>query len=114
MSDVSGPCSTLPGSAHAVPDGAPCDDHPDRLAVVRIQGETDSMGAEFHDLCLQCADAMRVAIYADRNGVCDWCSKPATDLRNRRDFEEGSCGPVYRVCGACVRKEYESLREDDE
>ena len=27
------------------------------------------------------------------------------DLRDRRDFEEGMTGRVYRVCGACVKKE---------
>jgi hypothetical protein len=25
-------------------------------------------------------------------------------LRDRRDIDEGMCGPVYRVCGACEKK----------
>jgi hypothetical protein len=52
MADVTGPISTLPGSSHHdVPDGMMCDDHPDRPAVTRLQGETDSFGSEMHDLC---------------------------------------------------------------
>jgi hypothetical protein len=46
MGEVTGPISTLPGHSHQVPDGTVCDDHPDRPAVARIQGETDSFGAE--------------------------------------------------------------------
>ena len=46
MADVTGPISSLPGSGHSVPDGAMCDEHPDRPAVARVQGETDSFGCE--------------------------------------------------------------------
>lgn len=111
MADVTGPISSLPHSAHDTPQGAMCDEHPDRPAVVRIQGETDSFGSEMHDCCQECADAIK----AERNspeastGQCDWCKQEATDLRPRRDFEEGMCGRVYDVCGACVKKENEYL-----
>jgi hypothetical protein len=44
MSDVTGPISSLPGSTHAAPTAGMCDDHPDRPAVARVQGETDSFG----------------------------------------------------------------------
>lgn len=114
MADVTGPISTLPGSWHDLPAGVPCDDHPDRPAVRRVQGETDSMGSEMHDLCQECADAMRAAVKDDTVGVCDWCSGNATDLRNRRDMEEGMYGRVYRVCGPCVRKEDEAYKRDFE
>jgi hypothetical protein len=116
MADVTGPISTLPGSRHATPEGTMCDDHPDRPAVQRIQGETDSFGSEMHDLCQECLDehlAAEAQYRAEaRKGCCDWCKREATDLRNRRDFEEGMCGPVYRVCGACVKAENERLQEE--
>jgi hypothetical protein len=107
MADVTGPIRTLPGSRHPVPAGATCDEHPHQPAVGRIQGETDSFGAELLDLCQECLDAIAPA--AGMSGCCDWCHQDAQDLRHHRDFEEGSCGPVYRVCGACRRKESEYL-----
>lgn len=112
MADISGPCSTLPYSRSASPDGVTCDQHPDRAAVGRIQGETDSFGAEYHDLCQDCIDEMLKHRNDDRCGVCEWCKKEAKDLRDRRDWEEGSCGRVYRVCGKCVRKENAILAEE--
>lgn len=117
MSDVTGPCSTLPGHRSGAPDGTMCDDHPDRRAVARVQGETDSFGSEQHDLCEECLDRYRREAALDRIGQCDWCKQQATDLRPRRDYEEGMCGPVYDVCGACVKRENDRLRaeleEDD-
>jgi hypothetical protein len=112
MADVTGPVSTLPGSRHAVPVGAMCDDHPDEPAVRRVQGETDSFGAELHDLCQACIDEMDRHVKEARTGVCDWCKCDATDLRPRRDLDEGMCGPVYEVCGACVRKQIDRLNDE--
>jgi len=112
MSAVTGPISTLPGSAHRSPDGAMCDDHPTVRAAGRLQGETDSMGSEMHDLCQACLDTSAKFRKDARSGVCDWCKGAATDLRDRRDFEEGMAGPVYRVCGACVRRENERAQEE--
>jgi len=116
MADVTGPISTLPGSRHAPPDGEMCDDHPDRIATHRVQGETDSFGSEMHDMCKECFDRHleeeREYREEARRGMCDWCKKEATDLRDRRDFEEGMYGRVYRVCGACVKAENERLQEE--
>ena len=50
MAEVTGPISTLPGARHALPAGTMCDEHPDRPAVARVQGETDSFGCELNDL----------------------------------------------------------------
>ena len=106
MGDVTGPISTLPGSHHYLPDGAMCDQHQDRMAVARIQGETDSFGCELIDMCAECLAEDRE--YSNsveaRTGECDWCHQQATDLRDRRDYEEGMSGRVYRVCGACVER----------
>lgn len=112
MADVSGPCSTLPYSRSASPDGARCDQHPDRAATGRIQGETDSFGAEYHDLCHACIDEMQKHREADRCGFCEWCKKEATDLRYRRDLDEGMSGPLYKVCGECVRSENEEATRE--
>lgn len=63
-----------------------------------------------HDCCQECVDEIRGYERSPeaRAGKCDWCKKDATDLRDKRDYEEGMRGPVYRVCGAC------SKRRDDE
>lgn len=114
MADITGPISTLSGALHAVPKGQKCDEHPDRDAVARIQGETDSFGSEMHDWCQECLDEYRAyknspAATEHRKGICEWCKGPADDLRDRRDYDEGLCGRVYRVCGACVKRQNEEL-----
>ena len=89
-----------------------CDEHPDRPAVRRVQGETDSMGCEMHDVCQECADAMRAHVRVDAVGACDWCKTISKNLRHHRDIEEGMCGRVYRVCGACVAEESYKFERD--
>jgi hypothetical protein len=110
MSDVTGPISSLPGSTHAA--AGMCDDHPDRPAVARVQGETDSFGSEMHDLCAECLADHRKHAAEARCGTCDWCKSAATDLRARRDSDEGMYGRVYAVCGACVKRQNERNREE--
>jgi len=105
MADVTGPISTLPGSIHRLPAGAMCDDHPDRPAVKRIQGETDSFGSEMNDLCQECVDALNQA--EPTEGQCQWCHATAI-LKPQRDWEEGSSGPIYYVCSNCITKNRES------
>jgi len=118
MADVTGPISTLPGSGHSVPEGQTCDFHPDRPAVARIQGETDSMGSEMNDCCQECSDTIKAHAKEARTGVCDWCKLQVSDLRPARDYDEGMSGRVYDVCGRCVRKQTEEatqwLREYDD
>lgn len=110
MSDVTGPISTLPGARHTPPKGTMCDDHPDRPAVVRLQGETDSFGCEMHDLCRECADAERNV--EPHIGKCNWCKAPEQRLRPRRDMDEGMSGPVYYVCSGCAKRDEDRLREE--
>lgn len=112
MSDVTGPISTLPGTSHSLPKDTRCDDHPDRPAVARIQGETDSFGSEMRDLCAECLEQHRAYLRSPEaekqlHGQCEWCKVEASDLHNARDYEEGTCGRIYRVCGACVRRQSE-------
>ena len=111
MADVIGPTSRMPGSAHVLPPGATCDRHPDRPAVARIQGETDSMGAELNDLCQQCLDEHReFERTADRSGVCEWCGNPSPKLSNRRHYDEGMNGRIYLVCRPCLDRQEEAAR----
>jgi hypothetical protein len=117
VADISrGPVASLPYSGHELPEGTMCDDHPKRKAVARIQGETDSFGCEYNDVCAECLKEIRDYQHSAEatTGKCEWCKKEATDLRNRRDYEEGMSGRVYRVCGACVKRENDRLREEDE
>lgn len=112
MADVTGPISTLPGATHQVPAGTMCDSHPDRPAVVRVQGETDSFGCEMIDMCEECRRAdIEEQRNADTSGICDWCKQRAPRLRYRRDYEEGMSGRVYEVCDACIKHQNE---EDEE
>lgn len=116
MAEVIGPCSTLPGARHTVPEGTMCDKHEDRVAVARIQGETDSFGAELNDMCQECYNAhkqyMADTAVERATGCCDWCKNHATDLRRMRDFEEGLGGPLYDVCGACRKRQNDELEEE--
>lgn len=111
-----GPVSTLPGSLHRVPRGQCCDNHPRQPATRRVQGETDSFGCEYVDLCGECYARHQENVQARRDEPehCDWCKTFATNVRNHRDFEEGSSGRVYRVCGACRKSESDRLCEEVE
>lgn len=114
MADTTGPCSTLPGARHDLPEGATCDQHPDVPAVARVQGETDSFGSELNDMCQECLGEHRAYMRSAEAhaGTCDWCKRGAADLRPRRDYEEGLGGPVYDVCGACVKRENDELEKE--
>ena len=113
MADVTGPIGSLPGTTHQVPQGMTCDDHPERAAVVRIQGETDSFGSEMIDMCQECYDnyCAEVRNTVQEEHACDWCGNMAV-LRNRRDYDEGLYGPVYQVCGACITRANEAAAEE--
>ena len=104
-----GPVSTLPGASWAAKPGVRCDNHPKVFAALRIQGETDSMGCEYLDVCQPCADAIRAEADSPeaKQGRCDWCEHFKLDLRNRRDQDEGRSGKIYRVCGDCVKRDSE-------
>lgn len=115
MADISqGPVSTMPYSRHDLPKGAKCDQHPKRPAVARIQGETDSFGCEYNDVCAECLKEIqdyRNSAEA-RTGSCEWCHQHATDLRDARDYDEGMSGRLYRVCGACIRRVNQEAEEE--
>lgn len=114
MGDVTGPTRTLPGARHKIPEGTMCDEHPDRVAVARVQGETDSFGSELIDMCVECLARDKAEAEEAKNAeeACDWCGNLAKGLRNRRDFEEGLSGRVYRVCEQCVDREDRRLEQE--
>lgn len=113
MAAVTGPTSTLPGHRHPLPPSMACDHHHARPAVARIQGETDSMGAELNDYCQECLDKYNAQIQAARAAeqagmVQNWCDHCKALIPARvwpcRDPDEGPAGPVYDLCAAHRRK----------
>ena len=103
-----GPVSSMPGAvSHS---NQPCDEHPNRMAVKRIQGETDSMGCEYFHVCQECSDKIVSPVRV--SGHCDWCKSNSDSLRHRRDMDDGMAGPVYRVCGPCIEKENKAVAEE--
>lgn len=109
-----GPVSSMPGSQHRLPAGTKCDSHPEVDAVVRIQGETDSFGAEYNCMCQKCHDEYRAHVQAEYEAEkrCDWCGHMEKHVRPYRDMDEGMSGPVYQVCRDC--RKAESARLDEE
>lgn len=115
MSDCShGPVSTMPGHCFKPPVGTMCDDHPDRPATTRIQGETDSFGCEYIDCCEECAQAIVAARQAeDREAQeCEWCKTVSTNCLPTRDYDEGMSGPVYTVCPTCRKKQRDAAQAE--
>lgn len=105
MSGISGPCRSIPGGISTPPDNMMCDNHEDVHATKRVQGETDSFGAEYSDYCDECFSTYKAEMDKSKEivGKCDWCHTSATTTPTR-DYDEGACGPVYEVCNSCIRK----------
>ena len=110
MADVTGPISTLPGHLYQTPEGMKCDNHPDRPAIKRVQGETDSFGCEMLDLCEECYKEIQG--YTERCGACDWCNRDVETRRPYRDMDEGLYGRVYLVCKDCRDRDYQRIKEE--
>lgn len=109
-----GPVSSLPGSFHDLPEGTMCETHEDTLAVKRIQGETDSFGAEYVCMCQACYDEYQAYVEAKRASpcYCDWCKQMKTGVAPTRDYDEGMAGPVYQVCSDCRVRATEEAEEE--
>lgn len=108
-----GPTTCLPGQQSSIKALVRCDSHPDRLAVKRVVGETDSYGCEYISMCPVCLKANDdYEATADHSGCCDWCKQEKPSLVPHRDFEEGQSGPVYQVCGDCIRSENKRVAEE--
>lgn len=111
-----GPVSSMPGSRHQLPLNQSCDKHPNRLAVVRIQGETDSFSAEYVDMCEECLEKYNIflAKQKDQEKRCEICIRMKKDVKPHRDPEEGSCGRLYDMCPECYRKIVDAFCDDDD
>jgi hypothetical protein len=102
-----GPVSTMPGHQERLyplyggVHGIMCENHDEVQASHRVQGETDSMGCEYHYFCASCADAARAADAEQKDGYCDLHNGEGSDIRNWRDYDEGMSGPIYRACRLC-------------
>ena len=113
MQDCSnGPVSSMPGSKHRVEPGATCTNHENVLAVQKIQGETDSYGAEYFYLCEACKVIRDKSLHQLNPGVCDWCNDKSNHLVKRRDPDEGTSGRVYNVCNECIVKQNERFEQE--
>jgi hypothetical protein len=111
MADVKYCVNSLPGSTHK-PEGL-CDDCGKYPATKRLQGETDSFGAEFADLCDDCFQKERER-WRDSSGICDWCKEQVPRRLWTRDYDEGMHGSTYRVCRSCYDKQQKALEEEME
>ncbi|MFH1631873.1 MAG: hypothetical protein ABIA47_02515 [bacterium] len=116
MADVSdGPVTTLPGSSAPLPVSQMCDGYNcrcDKPATRRIQGETDSFGAEFMDLCDDCYRKYRADTPWYHDATCDWCKSEHQSIVPTRDIDEGSHGPVYYVCSKCKAKQDAAIERE--
>lgn len=93
----------LPGNRVFINSGnAVCDDHLDRPAVIRIQGETDSFGCEYLYMCQECLDEYD-RVEGEQEDECERCGS-TDDVGPYRDPDEGMSGPVYHICSTCRAK----------
>lgn len=78
----------------------------------RLQGETDSMGAEYHFYCDQHLKEVQKVMREAPEVLesCDGCGAMAV-LRPSRCWEEGNNGPVYHWCPACRESNRKSLED---
>jgi RecJ-like exonuclease len=97
--------SGLPGAIRRLGDsiGRFCETegHEKRPATHTMQGETDSFGAEYIDLCSECAEKFRGTCWYE--GDCEHCGQEA-ELWGWRDPDEGLNGPVYALCQRCRQR----------
>jgi hypothetical protein len=110
MSGLPGDCRRLNASCTEH-----CENHPEIKAEWRIQGDTDSFGAEYYYYCLDCYKKEKELIQNEEpmRGMCDWCHKGG-ELRWHRDLDEGMSGPVYKICKPCLSKYNENEEKEAE
>lgn len=106
--------SNLPGRVNklSASETHKCEDC-DKPATYKMQGETDSFGAEYFYYCDEHLEkALDDLNKADTSGCCEWCHKHSEKLRPMRDIDEGSNGPVYNVCSACIKRQNDQIDEE--
>jgi hypothetical protein len=104
----------VPGSTRAISPGVTkCEGYNcvcPEYAIIRLQGETDSFGAEYFNYCEACYKACMDA-EKDIEDNCDWCKEMAK-VYPVRDYSEGMSGPVYYVCMECSTKQDKEALEE--
>ena len=60
-------------------------------------------------MCQDCWQAYKR--HVPEKAHCDYCNKEDV-LRPIRDYDEGSCGPVYYVCQECRTRVNEALARE--
>lgn len=103
----------LPGQTRPLSENQMCEVHDDKPAVIELCTEADSFGAEWTPLCQSCIDEHNAEKHPD--GVlrdCDWCHATNVRIKPMRDYEEGSNGPVYDVCGPCRTRHNKRVQEE--
>lgn len=114
MPNWNGPVSTLPGYKTKPDKGAKCDEHPSLDSVATIQGETDSFGSEFLEMCVICYHKYKEHKEKARESfsICDWCKGNQKGCSPTRDYDEGMSGPVYNVCPGCRKRRNEEAQAE--
>ncbi|MBN22684.1 MAG: hypothetical protein CL678_15475 [Bdellovibrionaceae bacterium] len=97
----------LPGDKVRTMTGHMCEhENCDQVSEWRLQGETDSFGAEYEYFCdkhmAEIDEQLRNA--EPQLEECEKCHKEHLDIMPVRDAEEGISGPVYYCCPACRDK----------
>jgi len=87
--------------------------HCGKPSELKVVGETDSFGSEFHYMCREC-HTKEVEHYKENPTLetCERCNQEAV-VRPYRDPDEGMSGPVYWACSPCISKYMEYYREDE-
>ncbi len=115
MGIIGGYVSTPPGTLLILGEDTYCDDHKDRLAVKRVQGETDSFTYVAYDMCQECYNEYLLQVEEIKNGIniCEWCNTKQKDIRRRRrNIEEKKHSHVYDVCPNCWNKYLEYINNN--
>ena len=108
-----GPNHYVTGQVLRCPYGQACDKHEERLAEVRVVGETDSFGSELVDMCQECfQDYLRDKRDAQDELVrCQLCGSVTDTCKAWRDPEEGISGRHYMACQTCRHERERAFAE---
>lgn len=107
----------LPGHVREIRSGDDCPCQYDECkdaATHEYCTEADGMGAEWLPLCNAHLEQFKKDVEAGGPTIdtCDWCKAHDVEIFPFRDWEEGSNGPVYDVCNACIRKSNDYAHEE--
>ena len=113
MAAVIGPNHYVTGQVLRTPYGQACDAHPEKLAEVRVVGETDSFGSELIDMCQECfQDYLRDKRDAQDELIrCQLCGSLTDTCQTWRDHEEGLTGRQYQACQTCRHERERAFAE---